>query len=110
VTATLCYPCRREYLAVTDANALIKNSRIKIDQSFLGEILSQPDSAAIVKSVLGLAQDLRLEVVAEGVETREQFDYFRQTNCNEVQGYFIGQPMLFDQACRFLDAPKESAA
>ena len=55
-------------------------------------MLSQPDCAAIVKSVIGLAQDLQIGVVAEGVETADQLEYLRQTSCDEVQGY-IGRPM-----------------
>ncbi len=71
-------------------------SRIKIDQSFVADMLSQPDSAAIVKSVLSLASDMHIGVVAEGVETAEQLAVFRGTSCEEVQGYFIGRPMSAD--------------
>jgi diguanylate cyclase (GGDEF)-like protein len=66
-------------------------SRIKIDQSFVRDMLVQPDSAAIVKSVIALARDLRIGVVAEGVESTGQLDYLRQANCDEVQGYLIGR-------------------
>jgi EAL domain-containing protein (putative c-di-GMP-specific phosphodiesterase class I) len=52
-----------------------------------------PNRWAIVRSIVGLARDLNIEVVAEGVETSEQFDLLRQSNCNEVQGYFLGRPM-----------------
>ncbi len=68
-------------------------SRIKIDQSFVRDMLVQPDCAAIVKSVIALAQDLKIGVVAEGVESTEQLGYLRQTNCDEVQGYLIGRPV-----------------
>jgi len=68
-------------------------SRIKIDQSFVRDMLVQPDCAAIVKSVIALARDLGIGVVAEGVESTEQLDYLRQTNCDEVQGYLIGRPV-----------------
>ncbi|MFB9264129.1 putative bifunctional diguanylate cyclase/phosphodiesterase [Bradyrhizobium erythrophlei] len=78
-------------------------SRIKIDQSFIRDMLTQPDCAAIVKSVIGLAQDLRISVVAEGVETTDQLDYLRQTNCDEVQGYLIGRPVPAEQAVTLLD-------
>ena len=54
-------------------------------------MLVQPDCAAIVKSVIALARDLRIGVVAEGVESTAQLDYLRQTNCDEVQGYLIGR-------------------
>ncbi|MBR1248936.1 EAL domain-containing protein [Bradyrhizobium sp. AUGA SZCCT0169] len=78
-------------------------SRIKIDQSFVRDMLIQPDCAAIVKSVIGLAQDLRICVVAEGVETREQLEYLRETNCDEAQGYLIGRPVSSDQVLALLD-------
>src|SRR2546423_72312 len=66
-------------------------SRIKIDQSFVRDMLSRPDCAAIVKSVIGLARDLQISIVAEGVESAEQLEFLRQSNCDEVQGYFIGR-------------------
>jgi predicted signal transduction protein with EAL and GGDEF domain len=72
-------------------------SRIKIDQSFIRDMLTQPDCAAIVKSVIALAQDLQIGVVAEGVETAEQLEYLRQTSCDEVQGYLIGRPMSLSE-------------
>jgi diguanylate cyclase len=78
-------------------------SRIKIDQSFVRDMLMQPDCAAIVKSVIALAQDLQIGVVAEGVESTEQLDYLRQTNCDEVQGYLIGRPVEADQVLALLD-------
>lgn len=82
-------------------------SRIKIDQSFIRDMLTQPDCAAIVKSVIGLAQDLRIGVVAEGVETTDQLEYLRQTNCDEVQGYLIGRPISADQIAALLDPRKQ---
>ena len=88
-------------------------SRIKIDQSFVADMLSQPDSAAIVKSVLSLASDMHIAVVAEGIETAEQLAFFRNTSCEEAQGYFIGRPMSADRVSALLslramsDAPQE---
>lgn len=72
-------------------------NRLKIDQSFIRDMLSDPDCAAIVKSVITLAHDLRITVIAEGVETDSQFDYLRQIGCDEVQGYLIGKPVPIDQ-------------
>jgi diguanylate cyclase (GGDEF)-like protein len=84
-------------------------SRIKIDQSFIRDMLTQPDCAAIVKSVIGLAQELRIGVVAEGVETVDQLEYLRQTSCDEVQGYLIGRPMSASEIAGLLDHnPKQS--
>jgi EAL domain-containing protein (putative c-di-GMP-specific phosphodiesterase class I) len=72
-------------------------NRLKIDQSFIRDMLSDSDCAAIVKSVITLAHDLRITVVAEGVETASQLDYLRQTNCDEAQGYLIGRPVPIDR-------------
>jgi diguanylate cyclase (GGDEF)-like protein len=82
-------------------------SRIKIDQSFIRDMLVQPDCAAIVKSVIGLAQELHIGVVAEGVETADQLEYLRQTNCDEVQGYLIGRPVSAEQIFALLDRKKQ---
>jgi diguanylate cyclase (GGDEF)-like protein len=68
-------------------------SRIKIDQSFVRDMLIRPDCAAIVKSVIGLARDLQISIVAEGVESAKQLNLLRLANCDEVQGYFIGRPV-----------------
>jgi len=84
-------------------------SRIKIDQSFISDMLTQPDCAAIVKSVIGLARDLRISVVAEGVETIDQLEYLRQTNCDEVQGYLISRPASAEQVLALLDPKKQRA-
>ena len=83
-------------------------SRIKIDQSFVRDMLVQPDCAAIVKSVIGLAQDLKISVVAEGVESAEQLDYLRQSNCDEVQGYLIGRAMAANQVLALLDEHQQN--
>ena len=83
-------------------------SRIKIDQSFVRDMLAQPDCAAIVKSVVALAQDLKIGVVAEGVESTEQLDYLRQTNCDEVQGYLIGRAVEADQVLALLDGHEQN--
>jgi diguanylate cyclase (GGDEF)-like protein len=67
-------------------------NRLKIDQSFTRDLLINPDRAAIVKSLISLACDLRMGVTAEGVETAEQLSRLRAMNCAEVQGYLIGTP------------------
>ena len=84
-------------------------SRIKIDQSFIRDMLVQPDCAAIVKSVIALAQDLKIGVIAEGVETAEQLDYLRQSHCHEVQGYLIGRPVPFERVSALLGEEDQKA-
>jgi diguanylate cyclase (GGDEF)-like protein len=76
--------------------------RVKIDQSFVREMLMNSDCEAIVKSVIGLARDMGMDVVAEGVESRDQLDFLIQAKCKEAQGYFIGRPMTGDQATALL--------
>lgn len=81
-------------------------SRIKIDQSFIRDMLVQPDCAAIVKSVISLARDLNIGVVAEGVETADQLEYLRQISCDEVQGYLIGRPVSAEGVQALLNSKK----
>jgi diguanylate cyclase (GGDEF)-like protein/PAS domain S-box-containing protein len=66
--------------------------KIKIDQSFISKVKSNPQSAAIVRAVIGLAHGLNLPVLAEGVETRDQLDFLAAESCDEVQGYLMGRP------------------
>jgi diguanylate cyclase (GGDEF)-like protein/PAS domain S-box-containing protein len=66
--------------------------KIKIDQSFISNVRSNPQSAAIVRAVIGLAHGLNLPVLAEGVETRDQLEFLAAESCNEVQGYLMGRP------------------
>ncbi|MGL3111848.1 EAL domain-containing protein [Bradyrhizobium sp. BR 1432] len=70
-------------------------------------MLTRPDSAAIVRSIITLAQDLHIGVVAEGVETTEQLGRLRQTSCDEVQGYLIGRPVSADRIFALLDQNKQ---
>ncbi|MFK0690919.1 putative bifunctional diguanylate cyclase/phosphodiesterase [Mesorhizobium sp. IMUNJ 23033] len=71
-------------------------SRLKIDRSFVQDMLTDADCAAIVRSLVQLAHELRIEVTAEGVETPEQLDYLRRFGCDEAQGYLIGKPVRID--------------
>jgi len=75
--------------------------RIKIDRSFLRDIASEPTAEAVVRSIINLGRDLGLACVAEGVETPEQLNYFRQQNCEEVQG-FLYSPAVPEAECRAL--------
>ncbi|HET7888745.1 MAG TPA: EAL domain-containing protein [Bradyrhizobium sp.] len=71
--------------------------KIKIDQSFISSVVANPQSAAIVRAVIGLARGLNLPVIAEGVETQEQLSFLSQESCDEVQGYFVGRPSAIDR-------------
>ncbi|HVN33728.1 MAG TPA: EAL domain-containing protein [Casimicrobiaceae bacterium] len=66
---------------------------VKIDRSFIGDIADDPDAAAIVSAVIAMAHNLRLRVVAEGVETEQQVQFLCERKCDEVQGYLISKPI-----------------
>ncbi len=70
---------------------------LKIDRSFIQNILSSPNDEALVQMILSMAKHLKLKVVAEGIETYEQLDYLSQSNCDQIQGYFISRPLCFEK-------------
>ncbi|MGR9012973.1 MAG: two-component system response regulator [Gammaproteobacteria bacterium] len=70
-------------------------SQIKIDQSFVRDIPADQDKSELVKAMIFIAQALHLELIAEGVETREQADYLNRHGCLAVQGYLFGKPMPY---------------
>lgn len=75
---------------------------LKIDKSFVQEVAINPDDAALVMTIITLAHNLRLKVVAEGVETEEQLKFLHQLRCDEWQGYFCSRPLEFEDFKRFL--------
>jgi len=75
---------------------------LKIDKSFVREILVEPDDATIVRTVIGMAHSLGLDVCAEGVETRDQLAFLRAEGCDRVQGFLYGRPMAADDVEGFL--------
>lgn len=66
--------------------------QIKIDQSFISDVVTSPASTAIVDSTIGLARGLGLEVIAEGVETDAQREWLVDHGCRHFQGYLFGRP------------------
>ena len=70
---------------------------IKIDRSFVNNIATNADDAAIVRAIIGMAHNMRLRVVAEGVETAAQLKFLEHLNCDAVQGYLFSKPVPSDQ-------------
>ncbi|MEH2235035.1 putative bifunctional diguanylate cyclase/phosphodiesterase [Nostoc sp.] len=69
---------------------------LKIDQSFVQDVMSNPDSAAVTDAIIALAKSLRLNITAEGVETQEQLDYLKMQGCHEGQGFYFSCPVPAD--------------
>ncbi|HWT73018.1 MAG TPA: EAL domain-containing protein [Oxalicibacterium sp.] len=83
---------------------------LKIDRSFIGSMVEDPDNMTIVSSVISLAHALKLRVVAEGVETEEAARHLRLLKCDEMQGYLFARPMPAAQVAQLLSAQAEQTA
>jgi diguanylate cyclase (GGDEF)-like protein/PAS domain S-box-containing protein len=75
---------------------------LKIDQSFVRQIAAGPDETTIVAAVIGMGRNLRLRVVAEGVETQEELAFLQAQHCDEAQGYYFSRPVLPEEFARLL--------
>ena len=80
--------------------------RLKIDQSFVKGVTVDPDDEAITLAVLSMAKSMRLGVVAEGVETRAQADFFSRHRCEHLQGYFLSAPVPPDELTGLMAGPR----
>ncbi|WP_291995497.1 EAL domain-containing protein [Candidatus Accumulibacter sp. ACC003] len=82
---------------------------LKIDQSFVRDITTDPDDAAIAVAIISLAHSLRRHVVAEGVETEAQLNYLRRHRCDEMQGYYFSRPLPAEEFAALLRAGRSLA-
>ena len=75
---------------------------LKIDQSFIHRITADPDGAPIITAVISMGKSLKHRVIAEGVETQEQFAFLRAQGCGEGQGYYFSRPLAAEQFATLL--------
>src|SRR5262249_49699918 len=75
---------------------------LKIDQSFVRNLLQDPDDAAIALAVISLARSLRMKCIAEGVETAEHCAFRREHGCDQIQGYWFSRPVPAEEFARML--------
>ncbi len=84
--------------------------KIKIDIAFVREVTSNSDAAAIVLAIIGMAHSLKLEVIAEGVETAPQLSYLRRHHCDQIQGFYFSRPLALAELEAILLAQKRLPA
>lgn len=78
--------------------------QIKIDQSFVRDIVSDPNDAILVKTIIDMAKNFGLNVIAEGVETQEQLDFLKRNGCLAYQGYLFSKPVPLESFLKIISA------
>ena len=83
---------------------------LKIDRSFIRDVISDTDDAAITRAIIGLGNSLNIDVIAEGVETKEQLEFLRSHHCDDIQGFLISQPLPAIEFSKFLEKTRNVKA
>jgi EAL domain-containing protein (putative c-di-GMP-specific phosphodiesterase class I) len=83
--------------------------KIKIDQTFVRDLIEKPDCIAIIRAVAALGHSFGMTTTAEGVETQEQLNQMRAEGCTEVQGYFYSKPMPASEIAQLLSSFQKRA-
>jgi len=82
---------------------------LKIDRSFIRDIINSPDDETIIKAIIAMARSLQVDIIAEGVETLGQLEFLRSSGCQSAQGFLLSEPFLADELPRFLEQPLQIA-
>jgi EAL domain-containing protein (putative c-di-GMP-specific phosphodiesterase class I) len=77
-------------------------SQLKIDQSFVRDITTDRNDAVLIRTIIGMAENLNLQVLAEGVETDAQFNALLEMGCHAYQGYYFSKPISIEAFERLL--------
>ncbi len=76
--------------------------RLKIDRSFVKDIMVNKDDAAITRTIIAMARNLNLRVIAEGAEDVDQFNFLKSEGCHEFQGYALAKPISPEEVIRMV--------
>lgn len=85
-------------------------NKLKIDIAFIRDIMTNPDAAAIALAIIGMAHNLKLQVIAEGVETEAQLNYLQLHKCDQIQGYYFSPPLKVSELEKILHDKKHLPA
>ena len=86
---------------------LLPIDTVKIDRSFIKNIINDPKDASITESIISMSHSLNLKVLAEGVETPEQLEFLRSVHCDQAQGYLFSKPLPADEISKLLRESSE---